>query len=183
MCFFLIVIATSVHLLQPSVPAAPMQEPTREEMLKVFLKKYVMEKYRPRKEDQLRYLDAFVDLDDDGNDEAIVYLVGPNWCGSGGCSMLVLTPAPSSPDYRVIVHTTITRTPIRVLQTSSHGWRDVGVWVQGGGIQPGYEAILRHDGKTYPSNPSTVPPTQGKTPSGKVLISDGNFEDGKQLLP
>jgi hypothetical protein len=43
------------------------------------------------------------------------------------------------------------------LKTKSHGWHDITVWVQGGGIQPGYEAFLFFDGKRYPNNP-TVPP-------------------------
>jgi hypothetical protein len=44
--------------------------------------------------------------------------------------------------------------------------------VQGGGIQPGYEARLQVDGKTYPSNPSIPPalPEAGKV-EGKVVIT------------
>ena len=43
---------------------------------------------------------------------------------------------------------------------------------QGGGIQPGYEAELRFDGKTYPANPSVPParPLKGK-PEGEMLIA------------
>jgi hypothetical protein len=43
--------------------------------------------------------------------------------------------------------------------------------VQGGGIQPGYEAKLSFNGKTYPKNPS-VPPAQRLTQQavGKVVV-------------
>jgi hypothetical protein len=42
---------------------------------------------------------------------------------------------------------------------------DIGVWVQGGGIQPGYEAVLRFNAHEYPKNPS-VPPA--RRPRGYV---------------
>lgn len=37
------------------------------------------------------YVYSFVDLDGDGKNEAIVYLMGSFFCGTGGCNMLVLT--------------------------------------------------------------------------------------------
>jgi hypothetical protein len=83
--------------------------------------------------------------------------------------MLVLEPKRTS--FRVVTETTITRLPIRVLATKLNGWHDISVRVQGGGIQPGYEARLSFDGKTYPSNPS-VPPAQrvvGKI-AGEVVV-------------
>jgi len=46
---------------------------------------------------ELRYLNAFVDLNRDGRDEAIVYYASR--CGSGGCGLLILTPEGSS--YRL----------------------------------------------------------------------------------
>src|ERR1019366_6602930 len=102
-----------------------------------------------------RYSSAFVDLKDDGTKEVIVYLSGRGWCGIGGCSMLILAPEGTS--YRVVTKTTITRLPIRVLATKSNGWHDISVVVAGGGTQPGYEAELSFDGKTYPSNPYCSP--------------------------
>jgi len=120
---------------------------------------------------ETRYLAAFPDLDGDGQPEAIVYLISRNWCGSGGCSMFVLKKNGSG--WKTVTRTTITQLPIRVLTNASHGWRNLGVWVQGGGIQPGYEAELRFDGKTYPRNPSFPPARRlnDKT-AGDVLISD-----------
>jgi len=117
-----------------------------------------------------RYSVAFVDLNDDGTPEALVYLSGPEWCGSGGCSLLILRP--DGPFWKVITRTTVTQLPIRVLSTKTNGWHDVTVWVRGGGIQPGYEARLRFNGRKYPGNPS-APPAK-KLPSdaeGKVVIS------------
>jgi len=94
-----------------------------------------------------RYYEAFVDLNEDGKLEAIVYLNGPSWCGSGGCTTLVLSPKGDS--YRLVAKVPITRTPIRVLSAKSHGWRTLVASVGGGGIQPGYEAEIPFDGSSY----------------------------------
>jgi hypothetical protein len=116
------------------------------------------------------YKVAFVDLNADNSPEAVVYVEGREWCGSGGCNTLILRRDGSS--YRIVTATTITRPPIRVLQSRSHGWRDLSIWVEGGGNPRGYEALLPFDGKTYPSNPSVSParPIRGNIP-GEVLIS------------
>jgi hypothetical protein len=114
-----------------------------------------------------RYSAAFIDLNDDGKDEVIVYLIDEKWCGSGGCSALILAYQDSS--YRLITKTTVTQLPIRVLSTKTDGWHDLGVWVQGGGIQPGHEARLRFNSKKYPSNPSLPARLQQKV-GGKVVI-------------
>jgi hypothetical protein len=119
-----------------------------------------------------RFVVAFADhLRDNSSTDpiAIVYLVGENWCGSGGCHTLILAPQGTS--WRVVTKISITQPPIMMLRSKSHGWHDVGVWVQGGGIQPGYEAELRFDGKTYPSDPSTPPAIRLKRPRGEVVIS------------
>ena len=102
-----------------------------------------------------RFVSVFADLNDDGTPEAIVYLTSNDWCGSGGCTMLIL--ARDADTWRLLTKVAVTRPPIRVLARRSNGWRSLVVWVQGGGVQPGYEAELRFDGKTYPTNPSTSP--------------------------
>ena len=141
----------------------------REARLKQFLQNF---DGNPSSADErtTRYASAFVDLKDDGTQEAIVYLIGPRWCGSGGCSSLILEPAGSS--FKVITKTTVTQLPIRILSDKTNGWHDLAVGVGGGGIRP-YEARLRFNGKKYPGNPS-VPPAQKlpKETEGKVIIPD-----------
>jgi hypothetical protein len=157
-----------------NVPSEPHHESpsgNSEEMenLKKFLRNY--EGNPASAGDRMtRYAAAFVDLKDDGKQDAVVYLIDSKWCGSGGCSCLILAPEGTS--YKVITKTTVTRLPIRVLPTKTNGWHDLAVGVAGGGIQPGYEARLRFDGSTYPSNP-TVPPAQ-------ELKADIN---GKTVIP
>jgi hypothetical protein len=151
-----------------------------ESPLRKFLQKYAAggSDYPDMK--AMRYIAAFVHLRDDNTQQVIVYLIGRAWCGTGGCLTLILVPKDSS--YAVITEMTVVRQPIRVLDTKSGGWHDLGVWVQGGGIQPGYEARLLFNGKEYPSNP-TVPPAQplAKKVSGKIVVP--RSATGEPLYP
>ena len=101
------------------------------------------------------YAVAYVDLNGDRRDEAVVYVESPGGCGSGGCNLFVL--ASRGGFWRRVSGHTITRRPIRVLHTRHNGWRDITVFVAGGGILRGYHAALPFDGRTYPLNPSMPP--------------------------
>ena len=114
------------------------------------------------------YKRANADLNGDGRDEVFLYVTDPFYCGSGGCRLVILSPGRAG--YRVVMQTTITQLPIRLLATSTRGWRDVGVTVQGGGIMRPYTARLRFDGRRYPSNPTVLPAVPLSRPSGRVLI-------------
>lgn len=126
-----------------------------------------------------RYDYALRDLNGDGRPEALVYAwrgledgQDVNLCGSGGCYLAVLSLTPTG--YRVVSDISITRPPIHVLPSVSHGWHDISVLVAGGGILPGYRARLRFDGKTYPTNPSMTPaePIKGKDQGTTVIAVD-----------
>ena len=165
--YFSPVVVFTVCLLL--VARATAQAPSaREESLTKFLQNY---EGNPASANEMttRYSVAFVDLNDDGITEALVYLSGPEWCGSGGCSLLILRS--DGPSWKVITQTTVTQLPIRVLSAKANGWHDVTVWVRGGGIQPGYEARLRFNGRKYPGNPSVLPAQKLRTNAeGKVVI-------------
>ena len=127
-----------------------------------------------------RYLSATADLNSDGHPETIVYLLGPGSCGSGGCTMLILTLENSH--YKVLGESSVTRLPIRLLPTQTNGWHDIGVFVAGGGIRPGYEAKLSSNGSKYPQNP-TIPPAhklQAGAP-GSTLIAAGAESQAKPV--
>jgi hypothetical protein len=138
--------------------------PTENESLKTFLRSSFADAIDPT----TRYTAASVNLGGAAR-VLIVYVTGRSWCGTGGCTTLILAPRASS--CKVISVVTVTRLPIRVLTTKTNGWYDISVWVEGGGIQTGYEAKLRFDGKTYPRNP-TVRPAQPLRPgiAGEIVI-------------
>lgn len=155
--------------------------------LKRFLQTYLRDRVR-RDVRSTRYVSAFVDLRGDGGQDAIVYIMDDQrqwWCGSGGCTTLVLAPQGTS--YGVVAYLTITWPPIRVLARESHGWHDIGVWMQGGGIQPGYEADLYFDGKTYlMRDKPTLRPSkrlQKRVLPGKVVIPEAALGRAKLLYP
>lgn len=126
-----------------------------------------------------RYRIALSDLNDDGRPEALVYALADdeaaaqgneaNLCGSGGCNLYVLSLTPAG--YRRVATISIVQLPVRVLPTRSHGWRDLGVRVAGGGILPGYDVRLRFDGRRYPANPSLPPAVRLRADFGSVVIA------------
>ncbi len=116
-----------------------------------------------------RFSAAPINGADGATEEIVVYVSGKQWCGSGGCPLVILAPRGGS--YNVMGRVSITWPPIRALGHTTRGRHDIGVWVQGGGIQPGYEAILQFNGTKYPSNP-TVPPAirSSRRPGGDIVI-------------
>ena len=161
-----------LELAMTSAQALQLSGSTTKTSLTIFLQHYLNETYGALEEHgPTNYSSAFVDLNDDGTREVIVYVTGRGWCGTGGCLMLILEP--DGPAYTVIARTGISWPPIRVLTTKSNGWHDLTVAAAGGGMQPGYEAELSFNGETYPSNPSVPParPFNGRT-KGKIAISE-----------
>jgi hypothetical protein len=161
----------ALALQSSRVFAQQLHQPTATELdhLKTFLMDHLLHNNSP--DNRLaRYSFSFVDLNDDGKPEVIVHISARDWCGSGGCTTLVL--ASTNASYRIVSEISISRLPIRVLTSKTNGWHDISVWVQGGGIQPGYEAKLTFDGSGYPENP-TMPPAVHliKQPAGEVVIN------------
>jgi hypothetical protein len=60
------------------------------ELLKKLMQDHVRQ-IDPSIDETTMFSYAFVDLNGDGKDEAIVYLTGRSWCGTGGCNTYVLT--------------------------------------------------------------------------------------------
>lgn len=147
--------------------------------LDAFVRAYAAPDETPaRGEIEPRYAFALVDLDGDGRREAVVRLMSHDWCGSGGCTMIVL--APVGRRYRLVSRTTITWAPIRALATRSHGWRDLAVSAAGGGLKPA-RARLRFDGKGYPLNPTVPPAIPMRRAEGRLLI--GEDDPGVAMPP
>lgn len=109
---------------------------------------------------------GFADIGGDEREEALVYLADPGRCGSGGCSLIILTP--SRNDWRPVGQTSVTRLPIHRLLTRKDGWNDLAVGVGGGGMAAG-TALLRFDRTRYPGNP-TVQPILNRLPEGARLV-------------
>ena len=142
--------------------AAEAAAPTREDDIEHFL----LQEYPDAA--PMQYALAWTDLDSDGTDEAIVHLITPYFCGTGGCNTLVLTQA--GPMWRKVGDISVSRTPVTVLDTASNGWKDITVAVSGGGGASG-TALLKFDGEAYPSNP-TVAPAEMTDATGTIVIAE-----------
>ena len=108
-----------------------------------------------------------IDLNDDGNEEIFVRFVGSYFCGSGGCTFLLLDKY-----GEFITKFTVTRAPIFVESTKVNGWsvllvKDAGVFKE-----------LTFENGSYPSNPSVLPKAPYDAPSGhaQVMFDDSFYK-------
>ncbi|WP_079478794.1 hypothetical protein [Halobacillus salinus] len=119
-------------------------------------------------EENVRLSYYFVDLNDDGVDEVFVYLEGPFFCGTGGCSGAVFRQ--ENGEYVPLTRFSLVRRPVIVSEEKTNGYRDLIFYVAGGGIED-FFARLRFDGTTYPSNPSIQSKVKpGTTIRGTALV-------------
>jgi len=100
-----------------------------------------------------------VDLNGDGKEEIFVRFMGPYFCGSGGCTFLLLDSS-----GELITRFTVTRAPIFIEPTKQNNWsillvKDAGVFKE-----------LVFDNESYPSNPSMLPKAPYDAPSGHAEI-------------
>lgn len=86
------------------------------------------------------------DLNNDQKKEIFVGLTGPYFCGSGGCTILLLDSR-----GKLVNKFTVTESPISIANTNSIGWRDLILHSNG------KDHLVKFNGKSYPSNPSVQP--------------------------
>jgi hypothetical protein len=121
-----------------------------------------------------RYVYGRADLNGDGRDEVLVYLLGSIFCGSGGCTLLLLSPDDQG-GYTLVDEFPITRTPVTVAPARTNGWHDLIRLESGGGAQPSY---VRHafDGAHYVERerlPADKPPGGRRYLAGEVTFAQG----------
>lgn len=145
-------------------PAAGSKRTNSPERLKKFMQDHIRQ-IDPNIDETTMFSYAFVDLNGNGRDEAIVYLTGRSWCGTGGCNTYVLTPDGES--YRFVARVPATRTPVRVLDKMSHGWHSITTVVREDATHI-YEGELRFNGQKYPLGER--PPAGGL--HGRIVIPE-----------
>jgi hypothetical protein len=70
-----------------------------------------------------RYVYGRVDLNGDGRDEVMAYLMGSFFCGTGGCTLQLFTE--SQDGYAPVTQFPLSRTPVIVAATKTAGWNDL----------------------------------------------------------
>jgi hypothetical protein len=107
---------------------------------------------------------ALTDLDGDHHSDAVVLLSGSDWCGTGGCQLLVFRGTTAG--FEFVSASTVTSEPIRVSPMKSNGWRTLIVYSKGRG-----DVLMPFDGTRYPANPSMADKaTAAEARAAKVII-------------
>lgn len=147
------------------LPGTAVAQPSRDAALHAFLRERFAEDRTSNPD--TRYAHGWADVNADGRPEAFVYIMSGNYCGSGGCDLFIYTPEQGS--FYQMARTSVTQTPVRVLNSRTRGWRDIAVGVSGGGTRA-RAVLLTHQGGTYPGNPTTDGRTLQRIPPGQVVI-------------
>jgi len=145
-----------------------------------FLRAYFLHQ-QDTPDPSVRVAIAFADLNGDRRPDAVVYVSGGGYCGSGGCTTVVLAARGTS--YRVVMYAPITFKPVRLLQATTRGWRDIGLISKGEltGDRFEYDEIEESfRGARYRERRSASPIRPGSLP-GRTLIAVG--DPGTQLYP
>lgn len=102
-----------------------------------------------------RYHWSRVDLGGDGRDEVVAEVVGPTFCGTGGCPLLIFREA-SPGRLELVTQMSLFKEPLIVAERRHNGWKELITRVR---VDAGnsYYAELPYNGRTYPTNPSAPP--------------------------
>ena len=118
-----------------------------------------------------RYFYNRVDLNGDGRPEVLAYLMGLEFCGTGGCNLLVFQSGDNG--YRLLAEISLVNNPVVVSRQRTRGWNDLILYVAGGGITRGHYVRLSFDGRRYPANPTVLPALRrGTRIAGVAYMAD-----------
>jgi hypothetical protein len=120
-------------------------------------------------QETMRITVVSVKTEAEAGEELVVYVSGEWWCGTSGCTMLIVEPFQSS--FKVLGREPGVQLPICLLHTMENGHPDIGVIVAGGGIEVPYEAVLSFNGTNYPDNSGLPPARKVKGVEGKKIIT------------
>lgn len=100
-----------------------------------------------------------VDLNNDGQQELFINFITPYFCGSGGCTLLLLDN-----NWKTITRFTVTSTPLMIEPNKEQKWavlmvKDNAVW----------KDLVYKNGK-YPGNPSLLSKSKVDAPSGHAQV-------------
>ncbi len=130
-----------------------------------------VERYRiNKKADPSPYRKVGVDLNGDGQAEALVYLTGEKWCAKTGCTLTVFRSGQYG--YRAVSTIRRVKLPIRIASGESQGWRNLVVNTGGVAGLPMQTVLLQFTGRGYPGNATTIAPIPQGVPIGGTVVLD-----------
>ncbi len=122
------------------------------------------------------------DLDGDGKEEIVAYIMGPSYCGADGCQLRVFKfedIAGNGTAFTPIAKITAVDLPVGMMESKTNGHADLAVNVRGAGGSSGV-AKVPFDGGNYAANATKAPATLTKEPSAMIL--SGNDSTGNASL-
>jgi hypothetical protein len=122
-----------------------------------------------------RYIWSRVDLNGDGRTELIAQVVGPMFCGTGGCPLLIFRE-PSPGKLQLVTQMSLFKDPLIVTERRHHGWKNLITRVR---LDAGnsYFAELPYHGRTYPTNPSLAPAMPLRRPESGTAYLEWNSNE------
>lgn len=110
-----------------------------------------------------------VPLESRATEEQIVYVTGRGWCGSGGCTLLILEPSADS--FKVIGDLSVIQLPVEILPGFVNGHPNIGVRTRGVGVGSEYRVQLSFDGHSYPADATLPPAKRIRDDRGKAIVT------------
>jgi len=111
-----------------------------------------------------RFQMYLIDLNGDGKDEYFVRFMSPYFCGTGGCTFLLLDRY-----AEIITQFSVMDAPLYITKIKSKGWHNIYLYNNGSYRE------LKYNGKKYPSNPSTAAKIKfNKKEIVKTIFDDSN---------
>lgn len=102
-----------------------------------------------------------VDLNDDGKAEIVAW--ESSWAGTSGGALWIL--GHNAMGFQRLFETTMTWSPIIVLESSANEWKDIAYYQTGGGLTSGFKRV-GHNGSGYRERSGI----EDVAPKGKMLI-------------
>lgn len=130
--------------------------------LSAFLKKYYQKDLEKNLLDSnsRKFIYSEYDLNQDGKKETFIGLTGGYFCGSGGCTALLLAD-----NGDLITKFTVAEYPFTISTSATNNWKDILI------ESAGKQHLLKFDGKTYPSNPSIQPEVKEISGTGDKVLT------------
>lgn len=142
-----------------------------------MLVSWIKQRYQdPFDEGPIRFKGSAVDLNADGQDEIVARLENREFCGSGGCLLVVLRS--DDGQYEAAGNITLSFLPVYIFPTKTKNWFDLGVSVRRDYVSSGVSK-LPFDGQHYAENPTLPPASAALVTEGKVMIADKSEEAAK----
>jgi hypothetical protein len=120
--------------------------------------------------EQRKFRYAVTDLNDDGNREYLVEFRNSYFCGSGGCTYMLLDS-----NFDLITRFTVSESPFIISEERTSGWRDL-IIPQGSSYH-----VMKFDGNTYPDNPSVEPEIMLDAAAEPVRLLDEDKGDLREF--